>query len=222
MKFLFKYATRNRPAWFKQTLEIYLSMLSGNHTYQFVITLDEDDVTMNNSKMKSFMDSKPGLVYHYGKHNDKIDAINANMKGLDFDILFLISDDMIPVSSGFDLIIVEDMMKYFPNIDGALHYPDDCCNKTKENAITLTIMGKKLYDRFGYIYHSDYKSFFCDNEFRDEVYRMGKGVFIPKVIVKHVWSGGPNSKDALYRRNSKLGRGDGAIYKRRKKAGFPK
>ena len=225
MKFLFKYATRGRPNWFTQTLEIYYSMLSQNHSYEFIISLDEDDKTMNNLKMKAFMNNQPGLLYYYGNHKSKIDAINANMEGLDFDILFLISDDMIPIVPGFDIIIAEEMEKHFPDVDGALHFPDGYNNKDENSAITLSIMGKKLYDRIGYIYHPDYKSFFCDNEFRDVVYKMGKAIFIPKVIVRHDWRGvHHNRPDEVYLQNSKMGgRGiDEAIYNRRKKAGFPR
>jgi len=225
MKFLFKYATCGRPDWFMETLEIYYSMLSQNHSYEFIVSLNKDDKTMNNSQMKTFMNDQPGLLYYYGNHATKIEAINADMEGLDFDILFLISDDMIPIVPGFDVAIAEEMKNHFPDMDGALHFPDGYNNKDEDSAITLSIMGKKLYDRLGYIYHPDYKSFFCDNEFKDVVYKMGKAVFIPKVIVRHDWRGVHHNKpDNTYRRNSKLGGGgvDEAIYNRRKKAGFPR
>jgi len=220
MKILFKYPTFRRPEWFQETLIRYYHMLSMNFAYQFVISLNEDDETMNNSEMKEFMDTQPVLSYHYGNHKTKMEAINANMEGLDFDILFLISDDMIPIVSGFDIIIVEKMCQHFPDMDGALHFNDDCCGK--DRTITLSIMGKKLYDMFGYIYHPDYKSFFCDNEFTDEVYGMGKAIYIPKVIVKHDWKGWGKDRDEVYRRNTSLGKDDENTYNRRKKLGFPK
>ena len=144
MKFLFKYPTFGRPEWFKKTLEKYYSMLSGNHEYEFIISLNSNDATMNNLNMKVFMDSKLNLSYHYGNHKSKIDACNANLEGRNFDILFLISDDMMPIVKGFDNIIAEDMINRFPAIDGALHYPDGYNNTESQSAITLTIMGKKL------------------------------------------------------------------------------
>jgi hypothetical protein len=82
-------------------------------------------------------------------------------------------------------------------------------------------MGRKLYERFGYIYHPSYRSFYCDNEFTDEVYAMKKVIYIPQVIIRHEWSGGPKSRDALYRRNSGM-KGDENIYNYRKSLGFPK
>ncbi len=219
MKILFKYPTYGRPDWFKQTLEKYYAMLSGEVEYEFIISLNADDKTMNTEAMKTYLASKPHLRSFYGFHKTKIEAINANMNGLDFDILFLISDDMIPVAPGFDLIIVEGMEQHFPDMNGALHFNDDCCGKDK--TITLSIMGKRLYDKFGYIYHPAYKSFFCDNEFTDEVYSMNKAIYVPKVIVKHDWKGW-ETPDMVYKRNTLLGRGDEQTYKVRKRKGFPR
>lgn len=222
MKFLFKYPTRGRPEWFRQTLNLYYFMLgnSNKNEYEFLITLNTDDETMNNNEMREFMDSYTHLRYKYGEHKDKIAAVNADMENEDFDILFLISDDMTPIVPGFDNIIVELMQKYFPKLDGALHFDDDCLGGNR--TITLSIMGKKLYDRFGYIYHPDYQSFYCDVEFTDEVRRMKKVFYSPLVIVKHDYKGNQKNRDETYRRNSTLGIRDKATYERRKVVGFPK
>ncbi len=221
MKILFKYPTRSRPMWFKNTLEIYYSMLSNLHSYEFILSLNEDDETMNNSEMRDFLDSQSHLHYYFGKHQDKIEACNADMKDLDFDIFFLISDDMIPIVKNFDDIIVKEMKLHFPNLDGALHFDDGRIDPNSLHVITLSIMGKTLYDRFGYVYNPAYKSFFCDAEFTDEVYQAKKVIHLPQIIVKHEWSGGPKSTDALYRRNSKMGRPDKVTYRQRKRDGFP-
>ena len=87
----------------------------------------------------------------------------------------------------------------------------------------MSILGKKLYDHIGYIYHSDYKSFYCDNEFRDVVYGINKAVFINNIIVQHDWCGNNHKDiDEVYKRNSEMSRVDEATYNRRKKLGFPK
>jgi len=203
-----------------QTLNKYYSRLSGKNQCRFLITLDEDDETMNNDKMRIFMDGFLNLTYKYGGHETKIEAINADMKDEDFDILFLVSDDMIPIVSGFDIIVAESMKRYFPNLDGALHFNDGFIGRDK--CITLSIMGKKLYDYFGCIYHPDYKSFWCDQEFTDVVRRLRKVRYFPQVIVKHKWTGGSKSLDTLYARNSKLNKFDKQTYIRREKKGFPK
>ena len=222
MKILFKYATRERPNWFQQTLTKYFSMLSHNNPHQFIISLDEDDKTMNHDGMQSWMRMWDYcLSFHYGNNKNKIEAINNDIYNYDWDILVVVSDDMIPVIQDFDKVICSDMQKYYPNLDGALHYNDDFCGGNR--TITLSIMGRELYRQLGYVYHPDYKSFFCDNEFTEVVRKMNKVQYIDKVIISHKsWHGGGNSADALYKRNSKMGAPDEATYNKRKAKGFPK
>lgn len=222
MNILFKYPTRERPEWFKKTLEIYYSLLSNTISYKFLITMDNDDQSMNNDEIKCFLRSKPNLRYHYGDHKSKIEAVNNGMDIYkEWDILVLVSDDMIPIVKGFDKIIVDEMIKNFPNTDGVLHFNDGFLGK--DVTITLSIMGKAMYDRFGYIYHPDYKSFWCDNEFTDVVSEMKKVAYFPQVIIKHEWKGFTKvNKDKLYVRNSELGIDDGDVYAKRRNLGFPK
>lgn len=220
MKILYKYPTRARWRWFRKTLETYYGMMSEDCIFQFLVSLDEDDTSMLIPEVRKFLDYQPNLIYKYGKSRTKIEACNADMDLVsDWDILVLVSDDMIPIVKDFDKIIVENMEKHFPDLDGALHFDDGLFGK--DRTITLSVMGRKLYERFGYVYHPAYKSFFCDNEFTDEVYGMEKAKYIPQIIIQHKWHGGPKSKDALYRRNSGM-KGDEATYNRRKLLGFPR
>jgi len=175
---------------------------------------------MNNPWMRESMDRVENLSYFYGNHKNKIAACNADISlKKDWDILVLVSDDMIP-TPGFDKAIIKSMRNHFPDMDGALHFNDGYCGK--DNTITFSIIGRKLYETIGYVYHPDYKSFFCDNEFTDIVRAMNKVHYDSRVIVQHDWSGGKNSKDELYRMNSKMGKDDGKTYSRRKGLGFPK
>ena len=218
MKILFKFPTRNRWDWFQETLEAYYGMMSEDCNFQFLITLDEDDPVMFVPEVWEYLDYQPKLIYKYGKSKTKIEACNADMDLVDeWDILVLVSDDMIPVIQNFDEIIVENMQRYFPDLDGALHFNDGLLGKHR--TITLSIIGRKLYERFGYIYHPAYKSFFCDNEFTKQVRKLKKVVYIPQVIIEHFWRG--NEGDALYRRNAEMCGIDEITYNNRKVVGFP-
>jgi len=218
MKILFKFPTRGRPEKFRNVLEKYYSMMSNQYEYEFIITLDNDDVSMNNPAMRKYMDSKPNLQYFFSGPKTKIEAVNADMEGVEFDILVLVSDDMTPVVNFYDVEIVQQMEKHFPSMDGALHFNDGKFGQ--DRTITLSIMGKKLYDYFGYIYHPDYKSFRCDNEFTEVVEKLGKRVYVPKVIIRHDWGG--DRSDAIYAKNYVHAKYDEGIYHNRKAKGFPK
>src|SRR4030043_73973 len=97
-RFLFKYPTRGRPDWFKQTLENYFNKLSGKHQYQFIIAMDTDDASMNNQEMRNWLALKAGnvLTYYYSNHRTKIEACNSGIPDEGWDILVLVSDDMVP------------------------------------------------------------------------------------------------------------------------------
>jgi hypothetical protein len=88
-----------------------------------------------------------------------MDKINWN-----WDIVILVSDDMIPLVKGYDDTIRNHMMSRFPDTMGILWFNDGC---QEEKLNTLCIYGRKFYERQGYMYHPDYKSLFCDTELTD-------------------------------------------------------
>jgi hypothetical protein len=218
MRILVKFPTRQRPRIFFATLAKYTGMQSHKHDVRFVVTMDNDDKSMNDSKIRTQLDRIPNLKYYYGNSKSKVQAINANID-TDFDILLLASDDMEPVEVGYDDIIVQEMTKHFPDLSGCLNFND---GRRSDKLNTITVMGVNLYKRFGYIYHPSYESLYCDNEYTDVTERMGKSAYIDHIIIRHRWidiTGG--EKDALYRRNDLPVMRDKTNYAKRKAAGFP-
>ena len=217
-KLLLKYPTRGRPELFKSTFGKYRDMLSGNHEYEFVVSLDEDDSTMNTDAMRAWLASQPNTHFHFGKATGKIAAINADMKGLSFDVLLLVSDDMIPILHGYDDVIFTEMVRNFPAMDGALHFND---GRTGKELNTLSIMGKSLFDKFGYIYHPAYLSLWCDNEFTDVTTAARKVAYINQTIISHEWVRA-TGKDALHQHNESFYDLDKQTYLARKAMEFPR
>ena len=132
---------------------------------------------------------------------------------------------MIPQVDNWDDYIVTAMMEHYPDLDGCISFDDGHADKC--GLITFSILGRKLYDHFGYIYHPDYKSLYCDQEFTEEVKRLDKVTYIDKMIIKHehyAEEGNSNSGDCDYSAKKTLyfsGR-DGQVFEERKKLGFPK
>jgi hypothetical protein len=201
-KICFKYPTRERPEQFIKQMKTYMSMLSNVHDYMFCITMDTDDTSMNNDTIRTFIETevKPlyPVFYKYDTSTSKIHAINRDMLAPTFDILFLISDDMVPVVHGFDDRIVKDFEKYFPDFDGMLNY-NDGLRPDWPKICTLTIYGKMYYNRFNYIYHPDYTSVYCDQEQTDVGRLLNKIQDINTVIVQHKWTD-PDVNDSLRKR----------------------
>lgn len=217
MKILIKFPTRQRPKKFFNTLNKYISEAEDISNIGFLITLDKDDITMNNEQVIAQLNSykeKVKLVYIFGESKSKIQAVNADVNRVsNWDILILASDDMIPIVKGYDTIIRNDMNEFFKDKDGVLWYSDGAQDRIN----TLCILGKKYYDRFKYIYHPDYVSFYCDNEFTDISIQLRKVYKSDKVIIEHqhpAW--GKASQDPLYLKNDQYMNIDGQTYVERR------
>lgn len=220
MKLLIKMPTRNRPDKFIQVFMKYKHMVSGKHHVSFLISMDEDDPKMNCDRIREFLSKQTDTAFYYGHSKTKIQACNADLdKAGDFDVILLASDDMIPMLPGYDDIIVRDMQANFPDLDGVLHYND---GRVGDRLNTFCIMGKKYFDRFGYFYHPEYVSVFCDNEFTDVSRSLGKAKYSDLVLFYHGWVQFVGY-DELAQRNETpaMYAVDGPTYQRRKAAGFP-
>lgn len=199
MRLLIKYPTRRHDRCV-EILKSYVCMAHDMSNIQIIVSIDEDD-TKTIEVMDDILSIHQNVKVCLGESNGKIDAINRDIPPTDsFDILLLISDDMIPQISGYDQTIINDMNKYYPDRDGVLFYNDGyMTNKLN----TLVILGVNYYNRFNYIYCPQYKSFWCDNEFMDVAYELDKQQYIDNVIIKHehpLWNVNINY-DQLYQKN---------------------
>jgi hypothetical protein len=222
-KLLIKFPTRNRPEKFKNVLNKYVDFLSGNHDVRFVITMDEDDKTMNTKSIKTFLKRlrKNGvdLVYHYGNSKSKVEACNANLENEKADVLMLISDDMMPQTKNYDEIIFQAFSQAFPNFDGGIKF-NDGLRPHDDMLMTLPIIGWKIYESWGYIYHPDYTSLFCDNEQSMVLRMMGKFAMSDICIAKHEWTSQPFDELHARNENQEMYQRDGTVFYRRRQHNF--
>lgn len=217
MKLLIKFPTRNRPKKFLNVLMKYINMLDDKST-EILVSCDSDDETMNNPFIVEVLKQYENVKLFFENNKTKIEAVNNNLKNFEFDIILLASDDMIPIIKGFDTIIKNKMKETYPDTDGVLWF-NDGFQGNKLN--TLSILGKKYYDRFGYIYNPNYKSVWCDNEFMDVANILGKQTYFDEIIIKHEhpdW--GYGERDVIHQENSKNHNNDKITYETRKNNNF--
>jgi len=196
-RLLIKFPTRNRPEKFKKVFQLYIDFLSGKHDVKFVVTMDEDDLTMNNDEIKNWLNSLPiKIKYVYGHSKSKIQAVNADLDDENADVLLLASDDMIPQIKGYDDIIFEGFKQTFPDFNGAIKFHDGLRD---DNLMTLCVMGWPLYKHFGYIYSPEYTSVYSDTEQSLVLMAMKKLATSPVCIIQHAWT--PEPWDTLHARN---------------------
>lgn len=218
-RLLIKMPTRSRPEQFFKQLDNYYRKLSQWVPYHFLITCDEDDTTMNNPMVREKLSQYPNLTVTYSKNTSKFEAYNRDLHLFeDYDVLLAVADDMEPVTHGYDQIITEKMRKTFPDFDGVLNYHD---GHVGEQCITYPVVGKKFYQRFGYLFHPFYKSLFANEELTIISRMLGKQAASDQVLIKHnhpVWGAG--SWDALYARNQGLESYDRAVFNTRRQHNF--
>jgi hypothetical protein len=218
MFILVKLPSRGRPEKLLHTLKLYIEKADDLSRMFFMITLDSDDPTVTHELVEQILALRPNIQITLGLSGSKIAAINRDLQNAPpFDILLLASDDMIPVVQGYDNVIRSAMRARYPNTDGVLWFNDGFQGRRLN---TLSILGRKYFQRFGYIYHPEYKSLWCDNEFTDVAEKLHRQTYIHQVIIRHEHPGhGVGVFDEVYTRNL-TNDSDKAVYERRRRRGF--
>lgn len=218
MRLLVKFPTRGRWDKFFKLLKQYHDLAEDKNNVLFAVTCDINDHTKP-SNIAERIEGITNITVVSGISTGKIHACNRDMEMFeDWDIVILASDDMIPQVKGWDTRIRKDMEQNFPDTDGVLWYND---GYTKDKLNTMCILGKKYFDRFGYIYHQDYISLWCDNEFTDVSKILKKVVYSNDVLFKHEHPANNGTKnDSLYLQNEKYYNIDKETYLKHKKLNF--
>ena len=217
-KIVFKYTSRSRPDNFFRGLRSIIDNCVDNN-YEVLCSFDEDDKSMNNPFEIGGLGAFDKVIFYFGTSNSKISAINNDLDKLpkDWGILINMSDDMVFIEKGFDNLIRKAFEVNFPNGDGFLHIHDGCQNRLA----TMSIIDKKHFDRFGYIYHPDFKSVYVDNFHQEYAQKhgcyhyMGDNVRLIEHLHPLHKQGIP--MDAQYVENEKLYDHDREVYYRIRK-----
>ena len=222
MKILLKCPTRSRPAQALATLTKYVRYASRPEDIGVAISCDSDDSSMTNSAVQmQLVNLLSKVSWHrifYSANTSKIEACNANMNEIDYpwDIVVLVSDDMVPQMHGYDDVIRRHMRSSFPDTNGILWFND---GYQKDELNTLCVYGRAMYERMGHLYEPCYKSFFCDTELTDLCRTTYKSqtLYIPTVIIRHEHPAtGHGTIDALYSINQRFFSTDMMAYISRK------
>jgi hypothetical protein len=222
MRILLKCPTRSRPSQFVSVLQKYVELANQPSQLGVCVSCDRDDATMTPADIqyaiKNVTHTTSWCKIFYENNRNKIEAVNSNMNQVswEWDIVLLVSDDMVPQIKGYDDVIRSHMMANFPTTDGILWINDGF---QEDRLNTITVMGRAMYSSFGYLYHPAYKSLFCDTEFTDlcKGSLASKCRYIPYVLIRHMHPGhGVVPSDPLYVRNQGYWNHDMHMYVSRK------
>jgi glycosyltransferase involved in cell wall biosynthesis len=154
MKISLLHPSRNRAFIAKNVFDTWIKKASGKHDIEHILSIDEDDEECSMYVELFFGRGESRILIN--RNRSAIDAINAAAKSCTGDILIVVSDDF-DCPENWDQLLVE-----------AINGKTDWILKTKDGIqswiITMPIMDRAYYNRFGYIYFPDYLHMFCDTE----------------------------------------------------------
>lgn len=157
--------SRNRAQMAHETAIKWILSLSLKYKWEYIMSVDETDPTLEqyivNSKTAPYT-----LIINDNKSS--IEAMNIAAAKTQYDLIIAISDDI----------------DCFPNWDEwlitNLQDKEDIVVKTwdgiQNRTLTMPIMDRKYYNRFGYINNPAYQHLFADNEFTEIAHILGKVV----------------------------------------------
>lgn len=183
MNLLVKFPTRGREDLFFSTFNKFHD-LSMTDQVSYLVSIDFSDSATNQPPIIQKIRNYPNTVLVIGESESKAHAINRDINEYEksWDILIIAADDTVPCALGWDMRIMNEMEKHYPDTDGVLFFNDGFWG---EKLNTQCILGRKYYERTNYIFHRDYKFLWCDNEFMDVANLLKRQTYFSDVIIKH-------------------------------------
>lgn len=145
----------------------WLAAASDHNTYQYILSLDLDDPTINEYR-RNFGDiSHDDIVVNPNK--SYVEAVNVAASRAIGDCIIVMSDDF-DCPKSWDMSLSATIAA-----EAGEHYAilvDDCYGH-ETPILTLPIISRSLYVTLGYIYYPEYYSMFADNDITELCKRMG-------------------------------------------------
>lgn len=185
--------SRSRPEQARKTGFAWWSSAKNTKNIRYILSVDTDDPCFS----KYFFNTD-SLSFVSGANKSAIEAINrAAANYTDGDLFVVISDDFNAPPFHWDAMLLE-----------ALEGKEDFLVKTQDGCqpwiITLPIMDRKYYERFGYIYDPRFSHLFCDTALTHIGHMLGKVIELPIMFKhNHYTQKGGQPKDAINEKNDK-------------------
>ena len=199
--------SRQRP---KLALETYVKWISKRADYgQWILSIDSDD-----PNIEDYREHFRGLdvVILVNDNRSAVDAINHGAKFATGDILIVVSDD-------FDCPEKWDMHIEFTT-RGKTDWIMKCPDGIQDWMITMPIMDRAYYERFGYIYYPEYRHMFCDTDLSCVADLLNKRIYAPIQFIHNHYSIGKFQRDSISDRADKTWQQGEEIFLRRWRSNF--
>lgn len=193
MKISIIHPSRSRPELATETYYKWMGRAKNSKNIQYILSVDDSDEKHLEKYYENLFGGVSDIVCKDNK--SAIEAINNGAKIAKGDLIIVISDDFdCPV--GWDQFLLD-----------SLKGKSDFLVKTQDGIqptlITLPIMDRKYYERFGYVYHPSYIHMSSDVEMTMVGYALDKIITLPLLFKHNHYSVGGIKKDAISIRNDR-------------------
>jgi len=176
---------------------------------EYILSIDNDDPEKEN--YENLFGNAVTIIC-----NDNlscVDAINKGAEKCTGNIIIVVSDDF-DCPNGWAVELLD-------HLEGKEDYIVKVHDGHQPVIITLSIMDRKYYERFGYIYYPEYRHQFVDTEQTAVAHLLGKVIELPMTF-PHLHPAWDNSikVDELYKRNNATWRQGERLYRSRIKSNF--
>lgn len=220
MKISIIHPSRSRPTQAAATAKAWLSSAKDRGNVEYSLSLDNNDSKLEQyfepilDLFKKMMPLENSSTIFTNDNKSAIDAINYAARFCTGDLLIVVSDDFSTPPFHWDAALLE-----------ALEGKEDFLVKTQDGIqrtlITLPIMDRVYYNRFGYIYNPEYLHMSSDVELTAVGHLLGKIITLPMTIKHNHYSvKGGQPKDAVNIKNDQTYAHGHQTYERRKHSNF--
>ena len=204
--------SRKRVSLALQTALKWLNKATNTSTeIEYILSIDETDPELENYK-KIFSMNFPNIKVLVNDNKTAIEAINNGAKVSTGDLLIVVSDDF-DCPPNWDRLLwayLHDKKDFVVKVD----------DKIQPFIITIPIMDREYYNRFGYIYYPGYQHMFCDSEMSSVAYMLDKGIKLDLVFPHNHYIVGGMQKDEINEKNDKTWKQGETLFHERKLINF--
>lgn len=210
--------SRKRPELAFETANKWLT--HAVNPLQYIISIDKDDPTAEDY-INNFMPfseqwlSRHTVAMRLSENKSSVEAINKGAEDTCNDLLIVVSDDF-ECFPGWDEWLLS-------KLEGQKDFIVKTTDTLQEWLITLPIMDRAYYNRFGYIYYPGYKHMFSDTEMTEVGHLLGRVIDLrdkEHAFLHRHPCGGFVQKDETYLRNDETWNQGEELFNERKKNNF--
>jgi len=217
MKISIIHPTRGRKEQALKTMAKWLFNADSPYEIEYIFSTDIDDTDKWCSQIaimpKFIYSSETKYIPVLRKNNrSAIEAIDKAVQICTGDLFIVISDDF-DCPEHWDTLLLNELK----DKQDFLLKTDDGLQPT---LVTLPILDRVYYNRFGYVYHPDYKHLFSDQEMTAVALMIGKYIKSDLVFPHNHYSTGKFQKDEISVRNDLTWRQGETLFNERLKTNF--